>query len=461
MSFIEERLNLGIDYGTAGGPRYNTSIITDGGGGEQRNINWSQSLGRWQIGGRSLTRSELDYLLNFHENVKGSAIGFRFKDWGDYSATNQLIAVGNGSTQSFQMFKRYEIGSYFVNRPITKIVSGMVNIYFNGVEIVSGWTVNPTTGVVTFTAPPASGTIIAADFEFDVPVRFEQDSISFRFEGANQDDVIFSLDQLSLVEIRNPSSISIPLSIDPVPQFINETLNLGYDYGTVGGPQFNTSIYSVGASFEKRVSNWNESRGRWNIGDRSLTRSELDYFISFFRIARGAGIGFNFYDWQSEKTIPVRFETDEISFRFDAFNPDTGEVIFYLGGVSVVERQLKVHLFGTYLSKGGPFNGVQFVCNGGCDVYNFWRTIDPIKNFSNNYSLVVKNGFWYVAHEGEFYQIDFIYSNLYLAQYTGAISNPHGVGIQYVAFSGSCIQSGFYTPAYGDNLNVTFTVRIN
>ena len=42
---------------------------------------------------------------------------------------------------------------------------------------MSGWTVDTTTGVVTFTAAPAGGVIVRAGFEFDVPVRFDTDKL--------------------------------------------------------------------------------------------------------------------------------------------------------------------------------------------------------------------------------------------------------------------------------------------
>lgn len=435
MSFIEQRLNLGIDYGTIGGPRHSTSIITDGGGGEQRNINWSQSLGKWQIGGRTLDREELDYLLDFHKNVKGSAVGFRFRDWGDYVAVLQLIGTGSGTQTGFQLFKEYKIGSNFVKRAITKIVSGTMKVYFNGTEQVSGWTIDNNTGVLTFTSPPANGISVTADFEFDVPVRFEQDKIDFRFGAADADDVIFTLDQLSLVEIRDIPSSLLPL--DPVPQFISETLNLGYDYGTVGGPQFNTSIYSVGASFEKRVSNWNESRGRWNIGDRSLTRTELDYFIAFFRVARGASIGFNFYDWQSESIIPVRFEVDEIAFRFDGINLDTGEAIFYLGGVAVKELKTKEEHIESF-SFTGPNKDV---------IYNFtFTTTNPaVPNTAEIYLLI---GAWDSEGTLGYFDTGEVPSN-----YVGFRYNPTSISTSHInqfggpffvgigkSVSGTCIE---------------------
>ena len=39
------------------------------------------------------------------------------------------------------------------------------------------WTCDATTGLVTFATAPALNSIVTAGFEFDVPVRFDTDSI--------------------------------------------------------------------------------------------------------------------------------------------------------------------------------------------------------------------------------------------------------------------------------------------
>ncbi len=57
-------------------------------------------------------------------------------------------------------------------RTITKPVAGTVQVYLDGVEQPSGWSVDTTTGLVTFGVPPTLGVEVTAGFEFDVPVRF-------------------------------------------------------------------------------------------------------------------------------------------------------------------------------------------------------------------------------------------------------------------------------------------------
>jgi len=325
MTFYEQRLDLGINYGATFGPRFNTAVLTQSDGQEQRRALWSQPLILAQLGDRRVTQSELNTLLAFHATVKGAAIGFRLRDWSDYKATNQAIGTGNGTVQTWQLVKTYAISTATVTRAITKPVAGSVVVYVDGVEEENGWSVDTTTGVLTTELTGA----IAVDFEFDVPVRFEQDKIDFTFEAKG----LFTLAPLTCTEIRVEPAIYPAL--DTLPGSLEEIIDLGYDFGTLGGPSFSTGIKANAAEFELRKSYWEASIGSWDIGDRLLIRSELDYMIRLFRVCRGMAIPFQFKDWQSNTTKKVRFAEDRISFRFEAYSEE--EVIFNLGGVAVAE----------------------------------------------------------------------------------------------------------------------------
>ncbi len=73
----------------------------------------------------------------------------------------------------------YAPGSYEFRREITKPVAGSVRAAVDGVEMAEGpgFSVDGTTGIVTFATAPAAGTAVTAGFEFDVPVRFDTDVI--------------------------------------------------------------------------------------------------------------------------------------------------------------------------------------------------------------------------------------------------------------------------------------------
>jgi uncharacterized protein (TIGR02217 family) len=66
------------------------------------------------------------------------------------------------------------------------------------VEQLSGWSVDATTGLVIFGTPPALGVEVTADFEFDVPVRFDTDHMAVTIESYR----LHAWQQIPIVELR-------------------------------------------------------------------------------------------------------------------------------------------------------------------------------------------------------------------------------------------------------------------
>jgi uncharacterized protein (TIGR02217 family) len=185
MTFHEVKIPETISYGVSGGVGFKTDIIENFAGFEQRNISWSQIKGRWTISYNTRNKSDLAILNAFFIARRGKAYGFRFKDWSDYQAINASIGVGNGIATTFQLIKIYSDTASSYVRSIKKPVSGAVKIYFNGTLQSSGYSVNYTTGIITFTTAPSSGVVITADFEFDVPVRFDTDQANITISLPN------------------------------------------------------------------------------------------------------------------------------------------------------------------------------------------------------------------------------------------------------------------------------------
>lgn len=198
MAFHEVRFPDDIAYGASGGPEFATTIVTMASGYEQRNINWQAARGRWDVASGLKNQTQLDTLLAFFRGRKGRAHGFRFKDWSDFRATGQLIGTGDGTNKTFQLVKNYASGAGSESRIIKKPVSGTTKIYLNGVQLTSGWSISSSTGIVTINTAPSNGVPVTADFEFDVPVRFDTDRMAVTIE-------FFNLHQWSgipIVEIR-------------------------------------------------------------------------------------------------------------------------------------------------------------------------------------------------------------------------------------------------------------------
>ena len=197
-TFHEVQFPPKIAYGASGGPEFNTSVTTTFGGFEQRNVNWQKARGRWDVSTGIKNKADMDVVIAFFRARFGKAYGFRFKDWADYQAVGQNIGTGNGTLTAFQLTKTYTSGSNSYVREIKKPVTGTVKIYLNAVLQSSGYSVDHVTGIVTFSSAPGAGVIVSADFDFDVPARFDTDQLSVRTDGPG----IYVWNGIPIVEIR-------------------------------------------------------------------------------------------------------------------------------------------------------------------------------------------------------------------------------------------------------------------
>jgi uncharacterized protein (TIGR02217 family) len=194
MAFHPVRFPLDIALGARGGPERRTDVVTLAGGGEQRNGRWRHSRRRYNAGYGVKSRADMAAVLAFFEERRGRLHGFLWRDGLDHYSggavplpTDQVLGTGDGTRTSFQLTKRYGAAFDPYLRPIHKPAAGSVRVAVAGVETASGWTVDVTTGILTFAVPPASGALVTAGFLFDVPVRFDTDRLDVEltsFDGA-------------------------------------------------------------------------------------------------------------------------------------------------------------------------------------------------------------------------------------------------------------------------------------
>ncbi len=207
MAFHEVRFPDDISRGARGGPERRTQIVELASGDEERNASWASSRRRYDVAYGIRRADDLAAVVAFFEARNGRLHGFRFKDWADYkscqptgspSATDQPLGAGDGATTAFQLVKRYASGAQSWTRTITKPVAGSVTIALGGAPQSSGWSVDTTTGLVTFASAPAAGVAVTAGFAFDVPVRFDTDTLDVTLDVER----LGSITSIPLVEIR-------------------------------------------------------------------------------------------------------------------------------------------------------------------------------------------------------------------------------------------------------------------
>jgi len=216
MSFFECEFPRKIGFTSSGGgttpiggPGWSTMVNMGFSGFEQRNRNWAAARNKYQLDVVAMNYSIYQLLLAFQLAVGGRSDAFRFLDKTDYQFFNvaMLNTVtgginGDGSTKVFQLQKQYIVGSGPMQRVYTRIISkpimgnqtfggtpitdflgnqlpNTVAAYVGGVKkgIPGDFSVDATTGLVTFGQAPGNGVAVTADAQFHVPVRFDSDDL--------------------------------------------------------------------------------------------------------------------------------------------------------------------------------------------------------------------------------------------------------------------------------------------
>lgn len=162
-----------------------TDIVTLGSGHEERNTRWKHAKRTYDAGGGVRSLDDLYAVQSFFEARLGELYAFRFRDPLDHASgapgkapdpTDQVLGTGDGITATFQLVKHT---SDAVARPIRLPVAGSVAAAVDGVT-TTNISVDSETGILTFDpgSVPAMGAEVTAGFLFDVPCRFDTDTLN-------------------------------------------------------------------------------------------------------------------------------------------------------------------------------------------------------------------------------------------------------------------------------------------
>lgn len=204
-AFSEERFPDDWAWFATGGPKYKTHITSGDSDYESRISVGDLGLRHYTLSRQLHSQAEVDLFMAFWQLRRGPYEGFRLKDWRDYKATAQNLGTGTGAQTGFQLRKAYAntdaltAATSQLYREIKKPVPGTVKVYLNGVLQSTGFSINVTTGLISFSVAPANGVVVTADFEFDVPVRFSNDDPPVQFDA---NFGLSSLSALKFTEVR-------------------------------------------------------------------------------------------------------------------------------------------------------------------------------------------------------------------------------------------------------------------
>lgn len=199
-NFIETQFPVDISYGSSGGPEYFTEVLSTTSGCEIRSSKIYNPKMKFNISTGIRNRRQIDQIIRFFRCCKGRNIAFRYKDWSDFKGQNEPVKIINQNT--LQLIKTYNLDANTTEeRIITKPVRNTVKIQLNG-EVIpdTQLKIEYTTGRITLLNHTIDdqNTRVTADFEFDVPVRFNTDYLPVTIENHN----FYSLPEIELVEVK-------------------------------------------------------------------------------------------------------------------------------------------------------------------------------------------------------------------------------------------------------------------
>lgn len=192
MAFIDTRLNSRYRYGFVGGPAWNTLDIRMASGKSRRKKQWAMPHHRYTANYATLNEAEKNQLLHAFMVSGGAFAAFRFKDWNDYTAIDEVIGTGDGTSSPMQLVKTYVFGPSSFTRTITLPLNAVLRDEDGNTLTV---TVDPLTGLVTPASPWPSSKDISWTGEFDVRVKFKDDFNPFTSVASNIRECMVELEE--------------------------------------------------------------------------------------------------------------------------------------------------------------------------------------------------------------------------------------------------------------------------
>lgn len=157
-------------------PEFSTKVQTSASGKDSTAAYWTYPRWTFKLSYELLrggAETELNTLLGFFLARKGRFDTWLYTDPSDHTVIGQQIGIGDSSTVAFQLVRT--ISGF--TEPM-KAINGAPVVKIGGITQTTGWSIN-STGVITFTTPPASGAVITADFSYYFRCRFLKDAAEF------------------------------------------------------------------------------------------------------------------------------------------------------------------------------------------------------------------------------------------------------------------------------------------
>ena len=192
----------GLGWSVHKKPVFSTIVASHVSGREVRDALYQNPVWHFELTFDGLSSSPTSYsglgansmqtLMGFFLACQGQYGTFLYTDPSDSAAADVTFAVGDGTTSVFT-FSRY-IGAFL--EPVGW-VTGVSNVYLNGANQASGWSLSTPNSLV-FTSAPGSGVSVAATFTYAFECRFDSDDQDFEEIMSN----LWKVDSVKFKSVR-------------------------------------------------------------------------------------------------------------------------------------------------------------------------------------------------------------------------------------------------------------------
>lgn len=341
MAFDEVQFPPKISYGSRGGPRFLTDVVRQENAYESRVAIYGdadQSFNA-RLGLKSI--ADINLVVDFFYARMGKHRGFRYKDWRDYTATQQTMTV-DGSNQ-IQLVKNYVSGPTTFVRTIRKPVASPAVTMRRNSSPFAAFSLDLTTGIATLTADStnsiaSSSSVAISDISLANPAVVTSatndyiDNDYIKIIGAATNGMVELPDGEYLINQLTTTTFEL-VGID-------STLFTAYDGTGATARQLGISVSnparvrSVGHGFStsdiiyiKNVVGMTEINGLFAAitidgADRftiAIDASAFTEYTSAGDAEKHLQPGTDVMDWTGEFDVPVRFDTDEMLVSLSAF----------------------------------------------------------------------------------------------------------------------------------------------
>jgi uncharacterized protein (TIGR02217 family) len=200
MTFRDTLFPIDVSLGAMGGPGFSTDVVTINSGDEVTNRNWADARCEFDVSHAMSTDTKRAALIAFFRVMGGRADSFRYRDFTDWTVSiteGKLTALVAPFT--YQLIKRYatDDGSNYdrtILLPFDVVVKQGATTLAAGVD----YTLDDTGGTITVMGSPLP-VPDAWSGSFDIPARFNADTIKFAAESRN----VFRTESIQIIEKRN------------------------------------------------------------------------------------------------------------------------------------------------------------------------------------------------------------------------------------------------------------------